>query len=106
MTLDPPAKVKPPILGLIQARLVELLAEWQEPAYRAAQILEWVFKRRVLSFDDMTNLSRGLRAKRSLHGPMQRAACSTARSAEALIDFRKYSGYNEHVCLSCGRTLW
>ena len=49
---------------------------------------------------------RGLRAKRSLHGPMQRAACSTARSAEALIDFRKYSGYNEHVCLSCGRTLW
>ena len=67
MPLDPPAKVKSPILGLTQAHLVELLAQWQEPAYRAAQILEWVFKRRVLSFDDMTNLSRSLRAKLAEH---------------------------------------
>ncbi|MDB6139842.1 MAG: rRNA ((2503)-C(2))-methyltransferase RlmN, partial [Verrucomicrobiaceae bacterium] len=58
---------KQPILGLTQARLVELLAEWQEPSYRAAQILDWVFKRRVLSFDKMSNLSRSLRARLEEH---------------------------------------
>lgn len=43
--------------------LVAALAAVQEPAYRARQILEWVFKRRVGSFDEMSNLSRALRLK-------------------------------------------
>jgi 23S rRNA (adenine2503-C2)-methyltransferase len=33
------------------------------PAYRARQLRQWVFKARVRSFDDMTNVSKSLRAR-------------------------------------------
>ena len=32
-----------------------------EPRYRADQVLEWVYRRRAQSFNDMTNLPKGLR---------------------------------------------
>lgn len=42
--------------------LVAWLKEKGEPKFRAAQIREWLFQRQAVSFDDMTNLSKGLRA--------------------------------------------
>lgn len=46
------------------------LEEWQEwtkknsePAFRAGQIFDWLYVKRVKSFDQMTNLSKGLREK-------------------------------------------
>lgn len=51
------------LLGATPAELAAALDAVGEPAYRAKQILEWVFKRRVASFDAMSNLSRELRAK-------------------------------------------
>ncbi|HEX4342751.1 MAG TPA: 23S rRNA (adenine(2503)-C(2))-methyltransferase RlmN [Verrucomicrobiae bacterium] len=41
----------------LQARF----AEWQQPAYRVAQLLEWLYQQRVTSFDAMTNLPKPLR---------------------------------------------
>jgi 23S rRNA (adenine2503-C2)-methyltransferase len=45
----------------------EALAQWLshcgEPAYRAAQILEWVWKKKAASFEAMSNLPAGLRGK-------------------------------------------
>ena len=53
----------PSLLGATQDSLVEQFRSWNEPAFRASQVLDWVFKRRVRSFDEMTNLSRALRTK-------------------------------------------
>jgi 23S rRNA (adenine2503-C2)-methyltransferase len=39
----------------------ELLAGWGEPAFRAKQVWEWLYDRRVASSADMTNLPKPLR---------------------------------------------
>ena len=48
-------------------QLEEYLKAWGEPKFRAKQIQDWVFKHRVLSFDQMTNLGVALRAKLAEH---------------------------------------
>ncbi len=40
-----------------------LLTAWGEPAYRAAQVLRWAFRRLVTSYDAMTDLPVALRAR-------------------------------------------
>ncbi|MGC4074376.1 MAG: 23S rRNA (adenine(2503)-C(2))-methyltransferase RlmN [Nibricoccus sp.] len=53
---------KPPLTGETLDSLTEKLRERGEPAFRAKQILEWIYKKRARSWDDMTNLSKPLRA--------------------------------------------
>ncbi|MEZ4909815.1 MAG: 23S rRNA (adenine(2503)-C(2))-methyltransferase RlmN [Saprospiraceae bacterium] len=43
--------------------LKEQLLQLGEPAFRAKQIYEWLWKKSVYSFDEMTNLSKPLRQK-------------------------------------------
>lgn len=40
-----------------------LFEGWKEPRYRASQVCDWIYKKRVLSFDSMTNLSLPLRSR-------------------------------------------
>ena len=42
-----------------------------EPGYRADQVLEWLYRHRVSSYDDMTNLPRLLRAKLAEVAPLR-----------------------------------
>ncbi|MFC4775489.1 23S rRNA (adenine(2503)-C(2))-methyltransferase RlmN [Paenibacillus sp. GCM10023252] len=46
---------------------LEMLQEWvkenKEPAFRAGQLFDWLYVKRVKSFEDMTNLPKGLRDK-------------------------------------------
>ncbi len=35
--------------------------DWQQPAYRVSQVLDWIYVRRVASWDAMTNLPKALR---------------------------------------------
>ncbi|MGA3006603.1 MAG: 23S rRNA (adenine(2503)-C(2))-methyltransferase RlmN [Opitutaceae bacterium] len=56
------APVKPPLTGETLDSLAEKLRGGGEPAFRAKQILEWVYKKRARSWDEMTNLSKPLRA--------------------------------------------
>src|SRR5438067_9694153 len=51
------------VRSLLLNELQEELHKFGEPFYRAGQIAEWLYKKRVKSFDEMTNLSRELRAK-------------------------------------------
>lgn len=44
------------------AQLEELMRELGEPQFRASQIHEWIWKKHVASIEDMTNLSKNLRA--------------------------------------------
>ncbi len=41
--------------------LTAALAERGEKAFRAVQVLDWVYKKRARSWDDMTNLPKALR---------------------------------------------
>ena len=52
---------KPPLTGETLDSLTALLKEKGEPAFRAKQILDWVYKKRARTWDDMTNLSKPLR---------------------------------------------
>ncbi|MFT5108694.1 MAG: 23S rRNA (adenine2503-C2)-methyltransferase [Verrucomicrobiales bacterium] len=54
---------KPALTGITKSELTDSLAELGEPKYRAAQILQWVFEKRVTDFSQMTNLGQGLRQK-------------------------------------------
>jgi 23S rRNA (adenine2503-C2)-methyltransferase len=62
------------IAGLSKAELSTLAEELGEPAYRGQQIFEAVQRRRVRSFDEITNLPKELRAQLS-----ERTEISTLR---------------------------
>lgn len=52
---------KPPLTGETLESLSARLKERGEPAFRARQILDWVYKKRARSWEEMTNLSKPLR---------------------------------------------
>ncbi len=60
--MTPAASEKPILFGETLAALTERLAAHGEPAFRAKQILEWIYKKRVFDPAAMTNLSAPLRA--------------------------------------------
>jgi len=49
------------LLGLLPDQLAEILAEFKEPAFRALQIYKWLHHHNVDSFEEMTNIPKGLR---------------------------------------------
>ena len=59
MSSLPPAKL--PLTGETLESLTARLKQQGEPAFRAKQILEWVYKKRARSWDEMSNLSKPLR---------------------------------------------
>jgi 23S rRNA (adenine2503-C2)-methyltransferase len=59
MKFDP---ARPSIHGETLDSLGARLAGAGEPAYRARQVLDWLYKKRAAGWDQMTNLSRTLRA--------------------------------------------
>ncbi|WCF10146.1 23S rRNA (adenine(2503)-C(2))-methyltransferase RlmN [Paenibacillus thiaminolyticus] len=55
--------MKPFIYDYTFEQLQQWLKEQGEPAFRAGQIFDWLYVKRVTSFEEMTNLSKGLRGK-------------------------------------------
>ncbi len=53
--------IKPPLTGETLESLTERLRAQGEPAFRAKQILDWLYKKRVRSWEEMTNLPKPLR---------------------------------------------
>ncbi len=49
--------------SLLLSELQEQLCNLGEPSYRAGQILDWLYKKRVDTIDKMTNLPRSLRSQ-------------------------------------------
>jgi 23S rRNA (adenine2503-C2)-methyltransferase len=54
---------KTDIKSLLFSELQEQLCDLSEPAYRAGQITDWLYKKRVSTIDEMTNLPRPLRRR-------------------------------------------
>jgi 23S rRNA (adenine2503-C2)-methyltransferase len=65
--------------GLDLDGMRRLVAELTEPRFRADQIASWVFEKDVSSFDEMTNLSKALRARLSEIATVTRAEVADAR---------------------------
>ncbi|MDQ2077264.1 23S rRNA (adenine(2503)-C(2))-methyltransferase RlmN [Marinimicrobium sp. ABcell2] len=51
------------LLGLPEAKLVDYFASIGEKSFRATQVLKWIHQLGAENFDDMTNISKDLRAK-------------------------------------------
>ena len=49
--------------GLTRSELEELVLGWGEPKYRAAQLMSWIYGKRVSGFLAMTNLSKAFRER-------------------------------------------
>jgi len=50
------------ILGLKEKELIEILLKKDYKAFRSKQIIEWIYQKKALSFDEMTNLSVAVRS--------------------------------------------
>jgi len=55
--------VKPSLTGIILEELAHFLRERGVSSYRAKQITDWIYKKRVASFDAMTDLPNDLRTQ-------------------------------------------
>ncbi len=53
-------ELNPSIYGMTKPQLEEWFIDHQEKKFRAAQVWEWLYEKRVQSFSEMTNLSKGL----------------------------------------------
>ncbi|MEI8340972.1 MAG: 23S rRNA (adenine(2503)-C(2))-methyltransferase RlmN [Verrucomicrobiota bacterium] len=54
---------KTPVKSLRLEELEEKFRQLEQPAYRAKQVLQWLYEKRAKSFEGMTNLSAALRAQ-------------------------------------------
>lgn len=60
-------EAKPSIYSLQLHELKEWLVEQNEKSFRAEQIFDWLYNKRVSDFEDMSNLSKNLREKLAQH---------------------------------------
>jgi 23S rRNA (adenine2503-C2)-methyltransferase len=51
------------LLGLPEAKLIEFFATLGEKSFRAVQVMKWIHQLGAENFDEMTNVSKDLRAK-------------------------------------------
>jgi 23S rRNA (adenine2503-C2)-methyltransferase len=51
------------LLSLERTELNALLADWDQPAFRALQVWQWLYRKGVTNVDEMTNLPTALRAR-------------------------------------------
>lgn len=68
--------------------LAQLLAQWNEKPYRAKQLLEWIYRKRVETFDDMSNLSKNLIQQLNTHHTLR--SMSLTRVEGSKDTTRKY----------------
>ena len=59
------APVKPDIKSLTRDELLARFAEWSLPTWRVDQLLQWLYQRRVTTWDEMTNLPKAMRERLS-----------------------------------------
>ena len=55
--------MKPSLTGIVLEELADFLQTHGAPSYRAKQITDWIYKKRIASFDAMTDLPNELRAQ-------------------------------------------
>ena len=76
------AEVVRHLLNLSASELSQWLIEHDQPAYRAAQIREWLFQRRAGSFEEMSNLPKTLREQLATEFCIWSAAVALHKQAD------------------------
>ncbi len=109
MSVHPPP-VLPALTGLSKDDLTALMAEWDQPAFRAGQILDWVWRKQVGSFDEMTNLPAALRerlaATHRLHA-LEHAQTQGSSDTTRKFLFKLHDGrYVESVLIPANPALY
>ena len=102
--------LKPALTGLTPDALADWLKGEGEPAFRAGQILDWVWKKKVGSIEAMTNLPAPLRAKLSeafrLHA-LEEAKTQGAKDTTQKFLFRLHDHrYVESVLIPANPALY
>ncbi len=69
------------LYAMSHTQLADLLAGWGEPKFRAKQVWEWLYDRRVDSFAVMTNLPQGLRTRLEAETVLGQLTCVTEQSS-------------------------
>ena len=76
-------KTKKNIKGLSLGELQEFVVSLGEPKYRAGQIYQWLYKNRVHSFDEMTNLPAPFRETLAGSAEIETFAVVTSQTSKA-----------------------
>ena len=69
-------------LGVTRSQMASLLESLGEKPYRAGQILKWIHHRGLDDFEEMTDISKGLRAKLAGIGEIREPEIITERVSE------------------------
>lgn len=67
---------------LTQSQLAELLEEQGQPSYRGAQILDWIYKKRARSWEEMSNLPPALRSALAEQYPLRPLTHTLTKGSE------------------------
>lgn len=100
----------PCLSGLTLEEVTDLLFAWGEPTFRAVQVMEWVYRKRITDFALMSNLSAALRKRlaesfelRSLRVVREQGAHDTTRK----FLFRLHDGrFIESVVIPASPALY
>jgi len=72
-----PADSRVNLMGMDRDDLAAALAPLDAKPFRAKQVFQWIYNRGITDFEDMTNLSKGLRAELAEHFRIDRLAVNT-----------------------------
>jgi len=59
--------LEPNLYDMSEQDITALLAEWGQPTYRARQVIEWLYKHKARTIDEMTTLPKELRDELAEH---------------------------------------
>ncbi|KZN95715.1 23S rRNA (adenine(2503)-C(2))-methyltransferase RlmN [Aeribacillus pallidus] len=95
-------QVKPSIYSLKYSDLKEWLEQQGEKSFRAAQIFDWLYKKRAASFDEMTNLPKSLKEALAEHfdlTTLKTIVKQTSKDGTMKFLFELHDGYSIETVL-------
>ncbi|MEK4382648.1 23S rRNA (adenine(2503)-C(2))-methyltransferase RlmN [Aeribacillus sp. FSL K6-2848] len=95
-------QVKPSIYSLKYSDLKEWLEQQGEKGFRAAQIFDWLYKKRAASFDKMTNLPKSLKEALAEHfdlTTLKTIVKQTSKDGTMKFLFELHDGYSIETVL-------
>jgi len=72
----------PNIKSLTLAQLTQTLKDWGVEGYRFDQVFRWLYQKDAASFEEMSNLSKSLRAQLAEHFVIERMTATTVQQSE------------------------
>lgn len=82
----PPPPPRPrPVSAMSADELAALFKSWGEPAFRATQLGEFFYRKGLPSYEQVTNLSRALRARLAREAPLYELVLQTQSAGDEAV---------------------